>query len=129
MIKSIVVAFVGLVLLASSGAVAQDSWSLVGSWRLNVTCKNFEQVNTVTIGRADGRKVTGTTNVGDAFGKIGAGAFDGVNFEFSNKYRFEGRTYTEIWKGSLSRNGKFMRGAFTTNHAAAGGCRFSGPRV
>lgn len=112
-------------ILLSSGLAAAAEWELEGSWRLNVTCRNFSQVNNVTIGRADESKVLGTTNVDNGFGKIVGGAFDGKNFVFTNKYKYDGRNYTETWRGSLSSGGRSMRGKFESN-SAAGGCSFRG---
>lgn len=113
---------------AGTPAMAAD-WELAGSWRLNVDCRNFDQINNVTVGRADMDKVVGTTNVNDTYGKIVDGQFDGKNFIFENTYKWEGQTYTEVWKGSLSRNGTYLRGKFTTDHKAAGGCSFRGSKL
>lgn len=109
-------------------ATATD-WELSGSWRVNVTCRDYTQINNLTIGRADQSRVTGTTNVNDGYGKIEGGAFDGKNFTFTNKYRYDGRTYTEVWTGSLSNGGNSLRGKFKTNNTAAGGCSYRGTRV
>ena len=113
------------VFLAAGVATAAEG-ELAGSWRVDVTCRDFKQVNNVTIGQADMSKVLGTTNVGDGFGKIVAGQFDGKNFVFLNEYSFEGRTYTETWRGSLNNGGRSLRGKFETTHTAAGGCTFRG---
>jgi hypothetical protein len=116
-------------ILLTTGLSGAAEWELKGSWRLNVTCRDFSQVNNVTIGRADRSKVLGTTNVDNGFGKIVDGAFDGKNFVFTNKYSYDGRSYTEIWRGSLSNNGRSMRGKFETNNTEAGGCSYRGRRV
>jgi hypothetical protein len=75
---------VASLLIATPGVAAE--WEFVGSWRVSVKCPGFEQINNVTVGRADRSKITGTTNVGDVFGKITAGQFDGRLFVFTNKY-------------------------------------------
>jgi hypothetical protein len=116
-------------LLCITGPSNAAGWELEGAWRLDVTCRNYTQVNNVTIGRADASTVIGTTNVGDGFGKIVDGAFDGENFAFSNKYTYDGRTYTETWRGRLSNGGRSMSGKFETNTKQAGGCSFRGRRV
>jgi hypothetical protein len=112
----------------ASSADASD-WTLVGSWRLDVSCKGFAQVNTLVVSEASLTRVLGTTNVNDGYGKIVAGKFDGQNFVLTNKYKWNGRSYTEEWKGSLSRGGKYLRGRFSTDNEQAGGCSFKGPRV
>jgi hypothetical protein len=126
--KTLLTAAIAAIVLTTAPAAAAD-WELAGSWRVNVTCRDYTQVNNLTIGRADASRVTGTTNVNDGFGKITGGSFDGRNFTFTNQYSFDGRTYTEAWSGSLSNNGKSLRGKFKTNNTAAGGCSYRGKKV
>jgi len=111
-----------------SAAQAAD-WDFTGNWQMKVSCKGFKQVNTLRISRADMKKVTGTTNVGEGFGKIVSGQFDGEHVVFINEYRWEGRKYSETWKGKLSRNGNYLRGRFDSTNKDSGGCSFSGPRL
>lgn len=128
--KSLVAAIVAVAAtLLNTGLPSAAEWELKGSWRVNVTCRDFTQVNNVTIGRADRSKVLGTTNVDNGFGKIVQGAFDGKNFVFANTYSYNGRSYEEIWRGSLSNNGQSMRGRFETNNTESGGCSYRGQRV
>ena len=128
--KSIVAAVIAATAtLLNTGLLSAAEWQLEGSWRVNVTCRDFTQVNNVTIGRADRSKVLGTTNVDNGFGKIVQGAFDGENFVFANTYSYNGRNYEEIWRGSLSNNGQSMRGRFETNNTESGGCSYRGQRV
>lgn len=110
---------------------AAATWQLTGVWRLNAKCQNWHDINVLTIGRADASKVLGTTNVGDGYGKIVGGSFDGVNFEFTNQYIYavDGTRQTEYWRGKLSAGGKTMRGSWrTTNRDAVLPCTFYGSR-
>ena len=113
-------------LLGAAAPAAADQWDLVGQWSAKVTCPNFSQTNIITIGQAGESKITGTTNVGDVFGKITAGAFDGESFVFTNKYKFRGNSYTESWKGKLSNGGRTMRGSFTSTDPNVGRCTYRG---
>lgn len=129
--KAILATVYALTLSASifASMAASAPWELTGTWRLAVKCKDFNQTNNVTIGKATATKVMGTTNVDDGFGKIVSGHFDGVSFVFTNRYKWNGHNYSEAWTGKLSRSGNYMSGAFTTNNTDAGGCSFKGPRV
>ena len=118
-----------LLYCALSTAADAAALKLVGNWRLHVSCRDFTQINTVSVSEATGERVLGTTNVEDGFGKIVGGSFDGENVKFINKYKWNGRTYTETWRGKLSRNGSYLSGAFSTNNTDAGGCRFRGSRL
>lgn len=113
-----------VLLLSAAAPAAAAEWDLVGQWRARVTCPHFSQTNSITIGRADGSKITGTTNVGDVFGKITAGEFDGERFVFTNKYKFRGNSYTETWRGKLSNGGRTMRGTFDSTDPNVGRCTY-----
>ncbi len=127
MFRKVEAILLAVTMLSSAVApAAAAEWDLVGQWRASVTCPNFSQINTITIGRADGSKITGTTNVGDVFGKITAGQFDGESFVFTNKYKFRGNSYTESWKGKLSNGGRSMRGSFTSTDPNVGRCTYRG---
>ncbi|HWA19989.1 MAG TPA: hypothetical protein VG757_13425 [Devosia sp.] len=116
-------------LIASQAAAGAEGWELTGVWKLNAKCANWHGINFVTIGEADAHTVLGTTNVDDGYGRIVDGKFDGVNVEFTNKYLWNGRRYTEYWHGKISNGGKVMRGSFTTtNTEEIGPCTFSGRR-
>jgi hypothetical protein len=127
MFKKVEAISLAVALLSSAVApAAAAEWNLVGQWRASVTCPHFSQTNTITIGRADGSKITGTTNVNDNFGKITAGEFDGERFVFTNKYKFRGNSYTETWRGKLSNGGRTIRGNFTSTDPNVGRCTYRG---
>ena len=110
----------------NDASAEQTGWSFVGTWKMNVRCGDYKMINTVRISAADASVIDGTTNVGDGYGQIISGKFDGKNVKFSNTYIENGMKYTEVWKGILSRDGNYFKGAFSTNRG--GGCQYSGSR-
>lgn len=117
-----------MVPVQSTATLAAD-WDMVGAWKLTVKCPKFQQVNNVTVGRADLSKIVGTTNVGDVYGKITAGKFDGEDFIFTNKYKFRGGNFTETWQGKLASGGRSMRGIMDSSDPGVGRCTYRGSRV
>ena len=113
---------------SSVSLAAGATSSFTGTWKLSVACKGFSQINTLRIWTANQSEVRGTTNVGDGYGQIVGGSFDGTNVIFFNQFTWDGKHESEVWKGHLTRGGKYLRGSFkATNHDSP--CFFEGPRV
>ncbi len=57
----------------------------------------------------------------------------GRNFQFKITFVahwLDGKTYTEIWTGKLSRNGKSISGKYASNYPdTPKGCTFKGKRM
>ena len=113
--------------LSSAGLAAGSSGSFTGTWKLSVACKGYSQINTLRIWTANQSDVRGTTNVGDGYGQIVGGSFDGANVTFFNQYTWNGKHESEVWKGHLSRDGQYLVGSFKSTSQSTL-CAFEGPR-
>jgi hypothetical protein len=115
LITKLSAAVVVLFALGLSESSAQEAeWSFVGTWRMNVTCGDYKMVNTVRVSTANATEIDGTTNVDDGFGEIVSGKFDGKNVTFVNTFIWDGKKHKEIWKGVLSKKGRYFKGKFSS---------------
>ena len=111
---------------AENTLAEKKSWLFIGTWKLNVRCGDYKMINTVRVSAADATVIEGTTNVGDGYGQIISGKFNGKNVKFVATYLDNQTKYTEVWKDILNRDGNYFKGAFTTDRG--GDCQFSGSR-
>ena len=113
---------------AAPAAAAPAGWSLVGTWTITVKGDQCAATQILRIKSADASKIVGTSNVGDGYGKIVNGSFDGVNVTFTDQFFWDGRNQSELWKFKLTGNGNTIRGSYKNNDGQHATCRFSGPR-
>ena len=106
----------------------EGNWSFVGTWKMEVSCGTNNMINTVKIKKAGADVIIGTTNVGDGFGKIVSGNFDGKNVKFLNKFVYDGFRHSETWKGVLSQDGTYFKGSFRGTLQGDTTCQFAGAR-
>jgi len=113
---------------ATAASAAPVAWDFAGSWPLAMKCGTFEYVNTLKVTVASSTKVLGTTTTKYGVGHVVGGTFDGTTANFLNKYRYNGKPFSETWTARLSQNGTVVRGIMVPIGSSGGNCSFSGTR-